>query len=354
MVRFRSSSETDRPPPNYFSRGVQYRLLALVFSLLLVLFLAGHAAKPSTWSWMFASTQAKRTSSQVEGGRDLPAEDTIDTRLNERPQQTLAPDVMTISEAPTSNLQSGNPSSLFDIDPQRFDIVKDNTVSRSAEFSLWHQILASLRDAETVEIDDTNAVSVGFTQLYKQPEAYRGQWVSLHGTVRRAHRLVAQDNEFGIESYVRCWLFPEGSTNPIVVYAVEMPTDFPQGMAIREAVHFRGIFFKRWAYEAAGGVMTAPMVLAKTGVWKPAPTVRSPARTPKLETTFLSGLGLAVLATTIAWLAYHQSQSTKPQTETCVQHADQDASQLRAAFEQLGKMEFETPAQAMQRSSSDA
>ncbi|MCO6453906.1 MAG: hypothetical protein J5I93_01210, partial [Pirellulaceae bacterium] len=48
-----------RPPPNYFSRGVQTRLLVLVTMFMLVLLLMGEAAKPKNWQWLFAD---RRTS----------------------------------------------------------------------------------------------------------------------------------------------------------------------------------------------------------------------------------------------------------------------------------------------------
>jgi len=59
-----------RPPPDYLARRTQYRILALVGSLFLILFLMEQARKPENWRWMWTI-----------GGGQVPAEPDVDTRL---------------------------------------------------------------------------------------------------------------------------------------------------------------------------------------------------------------------------------------------------------------------------------
>ena len=47
-----------RPPPNYFARSVQVRLMIATFSLLLVIAAMLEARKPENWRWMWASSQS--------------------------------------------------------------------------------------------------------------------------------------------------------------------------------------------------------------------------------------------------------------------------------------------------------
>ncbi len=42
-----------RPPPNYLARGVQWKILVLLFLFMGVLALMSHARKPETWQWMW-------------------------------------------------------------------------------------------------------------------------------------------------------------------------------------------------------------------------------------------------------------------------------------------------------------
>lgn len=59
-----------KPPPDYLSRRTQYRILALVGSLFLIVFLMEQARKPESWRWMWTI-----------GGGQVPVEEDVDTRL---------------------------------------------------------------------------------------------------------------------------------------------------------------------------------------------------------------------------------------------------------------------------------
>ena len=57
-MRFDSAPTRPRSsPPNYFSRREQYRILALVFALGLVIWAMQKAARPQTWAWLFGGAQ---------------------------------------------------------------------------------------------------------------------------------------------------------------------------------------------------------------------------------------------------------------------------------------------------------
>ena len=317
--------------------------MLLVFTLLAVLFLAGQAAKPSNWSWMFSGATPEQ--SDASGLEDSQ----IDTRLpRDSPPaaDSLPPGVVKI-ESFSKPTVDDSPGQLFlDIEPDRYNVVQDNTVFRSAELKLWYELLGGLRDTTIEELQSAPAQSVGFTQLYKQPNSYRGRLVMLDGIIRRAHRIDAAKNDSGIKSYMKCWFFPSGSPNPVVVYATELPADFPEGMDLHESTKVHGVFFKRWAYKAGGGLMTAPMVLAKTVDWRPAPVVVEKKVQPNIRSMrWMVGLA-AILAAVIAWTVYRQSvQSESLPTLT------EEESTLRESFTELEKLDLESPAEAMKRNS---
>ena len=52
------------PPPNYFARSVQLRLLMLVCALMLILTLMVEARKPENWQWLWRG--AKQTDTEVD------------------------------------------------------------------------------------------------------------------------------------------------------------------------------------------------------------------------------------------------------------------------------------------------
>ncbi len=339
-----------RRPPNYFSRAVQYRMLTLVFTLLAVLYMAGQAAKPSTWSWMFPNLAVE---DQAESGLEDP---NVDTRIRDSSAEaagsgSLPPGVVRIESSSLPNVDDSSSGLFLDMPSERYGVVRDNTVFRSSELALWYELLGGLRDTSDEDLRSADALSAGFTQLYKQPNSYRGRLVIVRGTVRRAHRIVAAKNDFGIESYIKCWLFPDGSRNPVVVYATKMPDKFPEGMELNEAAGFRGVFFKRWAYKAKGDLMTAPMVLAKTADWEPSPVELAKTAPPdpvKNSRSIRIMMSLAaVVAALIAWTVYRQSV----QSENLTMAPVEDTATLAESFDRLGKMELESPAEAMERNS---
>jgi hypothetical protein len=193
---------------------------------------------------------------------------------------------------------------------EQLQTIRDDTVFRRAETEAWFSWFGLLTSAvEMKSVAGIQPTPVNFLQLFRQPDENRGRLVRVSGVVRRAHQVAAQPNDQGIAHFYQCWLFPdEVGGNPIVIYALDMPDGFPIGMGLREEVAFTGLFFKRWAYQAKGGIMTAPLVLAANGAWTPRP-LPTPIRLPSLPWV-AAALGLAaVVGGGIAWLVYQQSNA---------------------------------------------
>lgn len=192
------------------------------------------------------------------------------------------------------------------VDPASVETIRDNTVFRPAESGAWFGWLKLLADMSSEELADLPATSVGYLQLDRQPTAYRGRAVRVRGTIRRAKQVTAPANDQGIEHYYQLWLQPaRGEPELVVVYALELPRDFPLGEQLDAPAALTGIFYKRWAYAAQNGILTAPLVLAKTIEWRPPPP---PARPAPLEEQLLLAVAAALLVALaiIAWIVARQ------------------------------------------------
>ena len=330
VVRFPTNPQSEtlgdgtrRSPPNYFSRPQQYRLLMMVSALLLVLLLMAEAAKPKNWQWMWSMGTARAIAmdSATDADTFVPNRDAekqdvagqaIDTGLPSPGRAQHPPGVfVAVSDPPALTGQQGHQTKgLFPgVSWEQLQPIRDDTVFRSAEAKTWFAWCGLLKAA--VGLKDAPR-EVTFLQLFRQPQEYRGRLIQVSGIVRRAHRVAAQPNEHGLESYYRCWLFPhDGASNPIVVYALNMPASFPVGMNLHEEVAFAGLFFKRWAYQAKGGMMTAPLVLAAGGDWVPRATPIA-TQVPSLAEIIVA-LGLAALiGGSVAWWVYRQNDTDRP------------------------------------------
>ncbi|QDT15992.1 hypothetical protein [Alienimonas californiensis] len=179
----------------------------------------------------------------------------------------------------------------------RFAIVQDDTLGvRPAEGALYEAVLDELRvaDAASLEAEAARfrtqrreALNVpdnrdfpAFPDLFKHPDAYRGQAVTLIGQARKVTEFpagpTAADPE---ETRVSVVLYTDDSqTNPAVVVALAAP-GLPRGDDLLEPVKVTGRFFKRWGYEARDGkTRIAPLILAERV--EPLPVEPPPPATP--------------------------------------------------------------------------
>ncbi len=321
-----------RPPPDYFAHRQQYRLLALVFSLMLILFLMNEAAKPQNWRWMWSRDGRVAAKDDAIASEREPPAAAVDTRLPAAEPESHPPGVFVSAVAMESSSSEVAPESaeLYPgVEPSELNTIRDDTVFRSAEADAWFSWCALMRSADEISSHGVSGRPVEFLQLFRQSGEYRGRLVGVAGTVRRAHRVPAHDNQYGIAAYWQCWLFTDdANTNPIVVYALAMPDDFPTGMELHEQVAFRGLFFKRWAYQARGGTMTAPLILSPGGDWQrqaPPP----PARMPSLPAVLSTLAAAAFVGGAIAVWVYRQSnvpglhrRHSKREADTLTQNVD--------------------------------
>ncbi len=207
------------------------------------------------------------------------------------------------------------------LDEVALDQVEDNTVLRGSEADAWFRYLEILGQSDLPQLQHSSVGPVGFLQLYKQPNFYRGKLVTVRGETHLVYHVQAPKNVYGISDYYIFWIRPAGGPDsPIVVYSLEAPDGFPdvtqeipgkQRGEIREEVEFTGYFFKNYAYRAKDGTRIAPLVLAKVPHWQPpAVDLNSPGELPSVTLIVLVVLGIAAVATMIAVLVYRFSRDS--------------------------------------------
>lgn len=426
-MRFQTEDETRRtgrrrPPPNYFARGVQVRLLALVGLLMFAIMAMYRAGDPSTWAWMWGE-------SGEQAGEDPTGE--VDTRLAPPPATPFEPGVIR-TQAPVAALDRAAPGTAAEgaarseesgaggspleraredlwgrfvgglkaLDQQQLDLsladirlgrelseqqrehwtsllgqarefgrvylqnatqgteaaalseaergawqqvldqlqeawsddvraldevttespgesvrlrlaaiegildrisfgaIKDNSVMRTPETRAWFALFARLRE-QTPQALGAGSRRVGFVELFRQPQAFRGEPVTFHGHVKKSYHVEAPRNVLDVPGYYVLWIRPAvGPASPMVAYCLEVPEGFPVGQEsdpggdLNEEVTIHGYFFKNWAYRAKDGINTAPLVLARAPVWQP----QGPTAAPPVSWTTVGILSALVLA----------------------------------------------------------
>ena len=239
----------DGPKPrNYLSRREQRRLLFLVLGLGLIVILMFEARKAKNWQ-LFADLDGDNGPKAVGF---LPAD-------KENFEDGLDPVL-------AAGLFPG-------VDEKLLEAITDNTRFRDEENPAWFNLLGVLRQAEESDLRRAAIGRVSWLQLNEQSHEYRGELVTVQGTIRRAHRVDAAKNDEGIDGYYQIWLQPDDNPKqPIVVYCLQPPQEFPTGMELAERARVTGFYFKRWLYLGKEDLQTAPVLLAKTVDWQEKPS----------------------------------------------------------------------------------
>jgi hypothetical protein len=291
MLDFRRHKRTT----GYLGWGVERRLLVLLVGSGLVVLLIVGAGNPSNWRWIGRDAKqatapgrvADHEQPVVGAARGTPADDT--SRAADHDQR------------PARDAIRDDDDRLFPgVRTDYLAAVRDDTVFRPAESDAWFHLLAVLARSDNDQLVKASEGPVTHLQLDGQPNEYRGRLVTIGGIARAAKQVAAPENAFDVKGYYQLWIQADrGASELFVLYCLELPQGFPLGERIDAECTATGFFFKRWAYPSQGGITTAPLVVAKTLIWQPAPVEEPPAEMPlgeQLLTALVVSLLLAALA----------------------------------------------------------
>lgn len=167
-----------KPPPNYFSRSVQWRLMVLVGSLMLVLTLMAEARKPQNWRWLWLAAGASPDGSDQGLGEEL------DTRVagTEGNQRSELGTVRGVAAPDSLRFASGVPAAgaLADLQTRAWSYVFGE-VAHAAKDQLARVLLLARHNRQ-------GAVD---------PDAWQPAWEELNAAwqsyLRQAERALSRD-----------------------------------------------------------------------------------------------------------------------------------------------------------------
>lgn len=185
--------------------------------------------------------------------------------------------------------------------------IEDNTYFRTEEQEAWMAMFAHLQEMDAAQLAASSVGELTYAQLLQQPNVYRGQAVTLRGTVLREEEQRPPENALGIARYHRLWLRPRGGGQwPFVVYALTLPDEFPRGDHLRADVSVTGLYFKNWSYAYGDGLGLAPIVLAQDVDWQP-PQPPAPRQPVTLQRLLWMATGAALFALVVVWTAVRRT-----------------------------------------------
>ena len=147
-----------------------------------------------------------------------------------------------------------------------------------------------------------------FADVFRNPELYEGEQVTLSGYARRIVDYPAGENPHGLTTLTEASVFTQDSqSNPAVVVAAAADADLPRGDDLMVPVRFTGYFFKMYGFEARDTNRVAPLFLAGRleRMEEPAPQSGGP------WLLVLAGL-VAVAGVSAGWWAFRLRPKRKP------------------------------------------
>ncbi len=248
-----------RPPSAGRCASPTRRLVRLIVSLVLIVFLMRHASRPEIYEIFFA---APLTSVQINSANIKKN----DSRLRDEPTVHAIPEAGLLP--PAEDRVATFRSSMLR--------VIDGSVWRNADFDAfyaalaWPEVLARLPHSRT-----------GVLPLLQQPDVYRGQRITAAGSIARYERVVASENVHHIDHYWQLWLRPaDGSERPVLGVVAELPPELEQtlvsvmtvetiadGEVIPPSraprIEIEGVYLKRLTYASAAGPELAPVIVGR-------------------------------------------------------------------------------------------
>ncbi|MDO4584551.1 MAG: hypothetical protein Q4D62_10665 [Planctomycetia bacterium] len=185
------------------------------------------------------------------------------------------------------------------MDESVLSAVEDRTPLFHKEAPAVKMLVELLQNTSAERLQKACLGRVLFAQYTQQPAVYRGKLIHLRGVAVATGEEKVFDDALGLKKWYPVWMLPDDCPNePIVVYCLELPENFPTGEDIRQKVSFNAFFLKMWPYASQVGVRSTALFYAQKPQWTniPSDTFTKNAW-PEIPfwMIFLASLALAIL-----------------------------------------------------------
>jgi len=265
----------------------------LVGALAIVVMSIFKSAHPKNWAWLNPPPQQKqqRPLSPQEEQRIKELQETLTQQAVGQPGQRAGKKKAAVLKkvAPPVDAKQD-----LRIPKEVFAKINENALFiRHAEGDAYWTVFGKLKETLQTDLERAALKDVSYTQLFSEPDFYRGRLVTLEGELLQLNKLPHHENPANIETVYEGWLRnADSGKNPYVFHCLDKPVRLMEGNKLSEKVTVTGYFFKRYQYPAQSGLTyAAPMLLAKRVSWFPV-IQRKAAADPRWVPLLLGGIAL--------------------------------------------------------------
>ncbi len=145
-----------------------------------------------------------------------------------------------------------------------FEMVTDKTPLKPQDMHAYWRLMDWSHTQPFAELEKRSHQDIAFTQLFDQPEKYRGKPIRLRMHVRRILESDAPKDQPSVDKVYEAWGWTDESRSfPYVVVFKDLPPGLPIGTDIRTEIVFAGYFLKVMSYKAFDNNRGAPLLVGR-------------------------------------------------------------------------------------------
>lgn len=262
------------------------RLASLILAMAVLWMLYERMRDPATWK-MFSS--AEPVANPVE-------------KVSLSDQETIVPGPNHKSDEELAAAQ------------REFEYVIERAPLKSREMDAYWRLMAWSRTEPLADLEEQARREIPFTQLWEQPERYRGQPIRLRLHVRRVLEYDAPENPYGITKCYEAWGWTEESSAfPYVVVFPERPEGLSIGEEKSSEIVFVGYFLKIMSYaDKLGKTRGAPLLVGRARLVA-TPSLASNKTDSSIALTAILIFGAAMVGS-IIWMQVRPRKKSRVKT----------------------------------------
>ena len=315
--------ETSQSTPPHLNRRLQMRMLSIIGMLALCLFVWNTLFEdpPPTPHPMIGRPTDLKDEINLDGDgsggdRSLlgddefilgdadfgPPPDLLKIAPRSRAEQAAAGDGSTVLESPRDRDASQRKTQF---DKRLLSKIRDNTIGiRNDEAEAYFRLLHHVRSLSLHDLERVATTEVQYVNVMTEPDRFRGELVTIQGSLRRLYQFEATPNDYGISTLYEAWIFTGDSGNhPYRVVSTSIPQTLIPGTNTPLPVRVTGFFFKREGYRSGGGMHVAPTLLTPVVTpFRPSNAIPPADGIVSTMIRIVTSVGLALLVTLLAFI----------------------------------------------------
>jgi hypothetical protein len=213
------------------------------------------ARNPQTWHWLANDADtpaASEESSTLAASREPGSQAKIGGKSGQPIAELIVP-------GPTDQQESEAAAAR-----SLFEAVSDRAPLAKIEMPAYWRCLKWARAQSFADLERRAVKRVVYTQLWEQPDKYRGKLIRLRLHIRRILDWEATENSAGVRRVYEAWGWTDESKSfPYVVVFTDVPEGIQLGDNLQEEGLFVGYFLKTIAYTAYNKNRSSPLLLGR-------------------------------------------------------------------------------------------